>query len=146
MGDWSVSKQAIVIGACIVSIVIFVIGAILGAGSSSSAVPLAGSTVTVTATATTTVKVKVTKKPKPAPTTTVTVTVRPKSRSAGGKETQSRPRDCTPGYSPCLAPASDYDCRGGSGNGPKYTGPVRVAGSDPYDLDRDGDGKACEWS
>jgi hypothetical protein len=40
-----------------------------------------------------------------------------------------------------LAPASDYDCAGGSGNGPKYTGPVRVTGSDPYDLDRDGDGK-----
>ena len=55
-------------------------------------------------------------------------------------------RNCTPGYSPCLPPASDYDCRGGSGNGPKYSGPVRVTGSDPYDLDRDGDGKACEWS
>jgi beta-lactam-binding protein with PASTA domain len=54
--------------------------------------------------------------------------------------------NCTPGYSPCLAPASDYDCRGGTGNGPKYTGPVRVTGPDPYDLDRDGDGKACEWS
>jgi resuscitation-promoting factor RpfB len=54
--------------------------------------------------------------------------------------------NCTPGYSPCLPPASDYDCRGGSGNGPEYTGPVRVTGSDPYDLDRDGDGKACEWS
>jgi hypothetical protein len=88
----------------------------------------------------------VTKKPKPAPTTTITVTARPKSRSAGGKETQSRPRNCTRGYSPCLTPASDYDCRGGSGNGPKYTGPVRVTGSDPYDLDRDGDGRACEWS
>ena len=35
---------------------------------------------------------------------------------------------------------------GGSGNGPKYTGPVRVTGSDPYDLDRDGDGVGCEWS
>jgi resuscitation-promoting factor RpfB len=55
-------------------------------------------------------------------------------------------RNCTPGYSPCLPPASDYDCRDGSGNGPKYSGPVRVTGSDPYDLDRDGDGKACEWS
>jgi hypothetical protein len=50
--------------------------------------------------------------------------------------------------SPRLPLASDYDCRGGSGNGPKYSGPVRVTGSDPYDLDRDGDGdgKACEWS
>jgi hypothetical protein len=55
-------------------------------------------------------------------------------------------RNCTAGYSPCLLPASDYDCRGGSGNGPEYTGPVRVTGSDLYDLDRDGDGKACEWS
>jgi hypothetical protein len=55
-------------------------------------------------------------------------------------------RNCTPGYSPCLPPASDYDCRGGSGNGPKYTGPVRVTGSDPYHLDKDRDGKGCERS
>jgi hypothetical protein len=53
-------------------------------------------------------------------------------------------RNCTPGYSPCLPPASDYDCESGNGNGPKYTGPVRVTGSDPYDLDRDGDGVGCE--
>jgi hypothetical protein len=53
-------------------------------------------------------------------------------------------RNCTPGYSPCLPPASDYDCAGGSGNGPKYTGPVRVTGPDPYDLDRDGDGVGCD--
>jgi hypothetical protein len=52
--------------------------------------------------------------------------------------------NCTPGYSPCLPPASDYDCRGGSGDGPEYSGPVRVTGSDPYDLDRDGDGVGCE--
>lgn len=52
--------------------------------------------------------------------------------------------NCTPGYSPCLPPASDYDCEGGSGDGPKYTGLVEVTGSDPYDLDRDGDGTACE--
>lgn len=55
-------------------------------------------------------------------------------------------RNCTPGYSPCLPPASDYDCRGSSGNGPKYTGPVRVTGSDPYHLDRNRDGKGCERS
>lgn len=53
--------------------------------------------------------------------------------------------NCTPGYSPCLPPASDYDCAGGSGNGPEYAhGPIKVTGSDPYDLDRDGDGVACE--
>ena len=54
------------------------------------------------------------------------------------------PSNCTPGYSPCLAPKSDYDCAGGSGNGPGYTGLVHVTGSDPYDLDADGDGVACE--
>ncbi|WP_246159677.1 excalibur calcium-binding domain-containing protein [Nocardioides antri] len=54
------------------------------------------------------------------------------------------PQNCTAGYDPCLAPASDYDCAGGSGDGPKYTGFVRVTGYDPYDLDADGDGIACE--
>ena len=53
--------------------------------------------------------------------------------------------NCTPGYKPCLPPASDYDCAGGSGDGPKYVqGPVYVTGSDPYSLDSDGDGVACE--
>ncbi|GAA3650938.1 hypothetical protein GCM10022237_08360 [Nocardioides ginsengisoli] len=53
--------------------------------------------------------------------------------------------NCTSGYSPCLAPASDYDCAGGSGDGPKYVhGTVKVTGSDPYDLDRDGDGIGCD--
>jgi hypothetical protein len=51
---------------------------------------------------------------------------------------------CTPGYSPCLPPASDYDCAGGSGDGPKYTGYVTVTGSDPYGLDSDSDGAGCE--
>lgn len=41
--------------------------------------------------------------------------------------------------------AGDYDCAGGSGNGPNYVrGPIRVVGADPFDLDRDGDGIACE--
>jgi hypothetical protein len=52
---------------------------------------------------------------------------------------------CTPGYTPCLSPASDYDCAGGSGDGPEYAvGPITVTGSDPYDLDSEGDGIACE--
>jgi hypothetical protein len=52
---------------------------------------------------------------------------------------------CHTSYDPCLDPsASDYDCEGGSGDGPNYTGPVTVKGDDPYDLDRDGDGYACE--
>lgn len=45
----------------------------------------------------------------------------------------------------CLDPSSpDYDCAGGEGNGPDYAGPVRVVGSDDYDLDRDGDGQGCD--
>jgi hypothetical protein len=52
---------------------------------------------------------------------------------------------CHPGYSGCLKQnAGDYDCAGGSGNGPNYTGPVKVSGSDPFDLDRDNDGMGCE--
>jgi hypothetical protein len=52
---------------------------------------------------------------------------------------------CHPSYDPCLDPtASDYDCDGGSGDGPEYTGFVTVKGSDPYGLDNDGDGTGCE--
>ena len=52
---------------------------------------------------------------------------------------------CTEGYDPCIPPGPDVDCAGGSGNGPRYVeGPIRVTGSDPYGLDRDGDGIGCE--
>jgi hypothetical protein len=52
---------------------------------------------------------------------------------------------CDPNYSGCVPIASDVDCAGGSGNGPAYvSGPVRVVGSDIYQLDRDGDGTACD--
>ena len=45
----------------------------------------------------------------------------------------------------CVPISSDVDCAGGSGNGPAYfDGVARVVGSDVYDLDRDGDGYACE--
>lgn len=53
--------------------------------------------------------------------------------------------NCNPNYSGCVPNASDVDCSGGSGNGPAYvSGPIRVIGSDVYDLDRDGNGLACE--
>jgi glucodextranase-like protein len=72
--------------------------------------------------------------PEPTPTATPTSTPTPAASN------------CDPNYAgACLDPnASDYDCLGGSGDGPKYTGPVRVVGDDHYDLDRDGDGYACE--
>jgi len=56
-------------------------------------------------------------------------------------------RKCDPNYrGKCLRPnVSDYDCAGGSGNGPYYVrGPFRVVGDDHYRLDRDRDGIACE--
>jgi hypothetical protein len=53
--------------------------------------------------------------------------------------------NCHPSYDPCLDPnASDYDCDGGSGDGPNYTGFVTVTGPDDYGLDSDGDGTGCE--
>jgi len=45
----------------------------------------------------------------------------------------------------CVPIASDVDCAGGSGDGPEYVeGPVRVVGSDVYDLNRDSDDIACD--
>ena len=65
---------------------------------------------------------------------------RPNDRGGGGGGAR-----CTPGYTPCIRPGPDVDCRGGSGNGPRYVdGPVRVTGSDPYGLDSDGNGVGCE--
>lgn len=59
--------------------------------------------------------------------------------------TPSARRACDPNYSGrCLTPdAGDYDCRGGSGNGPNYTGRVQVVGVDRFGLDDDGDGVGC---
>jgi hypothetical protein len=65
----------------------------------------------------------------------------------GATTTGSSGSKCDPNYQgACLDPnASDYDCAGGSGNGPRYVqGPIRVVGNDHFGLDRDGDGIACE--
>ncbi|MEU2033033.1 hypothetical protein [Nocardia amamiensis] len=51
---------------------------------------------------------------------------------------------CHPSYDPCLPMVSDVDCEGGGGDGPVYTGRVRVIGPDEYGLDRDGDGVGCD--
>ncbi len=61
---------------------------------------------------------------------------------------QEEASECDPNYSgACLDPyASDYDCEGGSGDGPEYTGTVTVVGEDHYGLDSDGDGIGCEPS
>ncbi|WP_050803369.1 MULTISPECIES: hypothetical protein [Protofrankia] len=57
------------------------------------------------------------------------------------------PAVCNPAYPDvCLKDGiGDYDCAGGSGNGPNYvTGPVRVLSPDPFRLDSDHDGFGCE--
>jgi hypothetical protein len=53
---------------------------------------------------------------------------------------------CHQSYSgACLDPnAGDYDCIGGRGDGPNFTGRVYVVGPDVFGLDRDGNGIGCE--
>ena len=54
--------------------------------------------------------------------------------------------NCDPNYAgACLDPESyDYDCAGGSGDGPDYSGTVEVVGTDVHGLDRDGNGVGCD--
>lgn len=59
--------------------------------------------------------------------------------------------NCHPSYPDVCIPfgSADYDCAGGSGNGPNYIqGPIRVRHDvpdpDPHGLDRDKDGVGCE--
>ncbi len=70
---------------------------------------------------------------------------KPAATSSAASSAASGKR-CHPSYAgACLDPgASDYDCAGGSGNGPLYTGRVRVVGPDVFGLDRDGNGYGCE--
>jgi PASTA domain len=71
----------------------------------------------------------------------------PPPSTAPPPPTTTPARNCDPSYPDvCLDPgAVDYDCAGGSGDGPKYVeGPIRVLPPDPFDLDRDGDGWGCE--
>jgi hypothetical protein len=61
------------------------------------------------------------------------------------EHTEELASECDPNYSGCLNPnSSDYDCLGGSGDGPDYTGTVTVLGEDHYGLDADGDGTGCD--
>lgn len=47
---------------------------------------------------------------------------------------------CEPGYSPCLPTVADLNCD----DIPSDKTPVTVTGSDPYELDADGDGYGCD--
>jgi hypothetical protein len=69
--------------------------------------------------------------------------------SKGPKPQPPPQQNCTSGYSPCLVyhGGADYDCYGGSGDGPYYTEPgvtYTISGSDPYGLDGNDNGFGCE--
>lgn len=74
----------------------------------------------------------------------ITTTTRPPTTTTPPAPAAS----CHPSYEGACLPAdsSDVDCAGGGGNGPDYAQEknFRVVGPDVYDLDRDGDGYACE--
>jgi hypothetical protein len=93
----------------------------------------------------------------PAPTTTAPTTTRAPATTRTPATTRPARRvpaptvaaaraGCDPSYpDACLDRAGDYDCEGGTGNGPNYVdGPLRVRAPDPFDLDKDGDGWGCE--
>jgi hypothetical protein len=84
----------------------------------------------------------------PAATVVRTAAAKPtRTISAEGPSESATPEsNCDPSYEgACLDPtASDYDCKGGSGDGPDYTGVVTVVGEDHFGLDADRDGVGCE--
>jgi hypothetical protein len=107
----------------------------------------AETTMATTSTVTTTIPTTTTRAPATTKPAKVKVTSPPTTRRPRPATTRAPASDCHPSYSgACLHEGiGDYDCAGGSGNGPNYvSGPVRVRGSDPFDLDRDGDGWGCE--
>jgi hypothetical protein len=133
-------------------IVASIIGASVGAGENETATitteqsttterqtTTEATTTTTAAPTTTTVAPTTTTAPPPPPTTAITAPLPPPQTAA-----PAPPSGCHPSYDPCVPIASDVDCRGGSGDGPEYTGTVTVIGPDVYDLDRDGDGMGCE--
>jgi len=84
--------------------------------------------------------------PKPKPPSPKAVAPKPVVKAPAPAPTPAAPK-CHPSYSGvCLRPDSpDYDCAGGSGDGPDYVqGPFKVVGPDEYGLDRDHDGIGCE--
>lgn len=60
-----------------------------------------------------------------------------KSAAPKAKPKPKPKKNCAAGYSPCLPVVADLNC-------PDIGHPVTVTGSDPYGLDRDGDGVGCD--
>jgi len=149
------------IATAVVALIVFLM-AVVGGGDEEPDVAN-GAAATETTTTTTTPPTTTTTTTTPPPTTTTTTTTTPPPPPPTPKRTttqapapppapkpapkpEPKPEPaCHPNYGGCVPVASDVDCAGGSGNGPAYVqGPVRVIGADVYDLDRDGDGTACD--
>lgn len=80
--------------------------------------------------------------PQPTPVPTAAPTAAPAAPTAAPPA-----GNCHPSYSGYCVTAGigDWDCAGGSGNGPNYLPvPVQVVGYDEYGLDADNDGWGCE--
>jgi micrococcal nuclease len=85
-------------------------------------------------------------KPKPTPKTVAKATPKPVAKAKATPKPKPAAK-CHPSYSNvCLKQGiGDYDCAGGSGNGPNYVrGPVEVVGPDEFRLDANQDGIGCE--
>ena len=154
-------KRTKIIGGSILGLAVLgVIGQATGAGadSASTTPPAAASTSTPAPAAPAptskpepTTKAPPASKPAPAPKPEPTTKAPPASKPAPAPKPEpttkaSAAPACHPSYvGACLDPtAADYDCIGGSGNGPEYTGRVTVVGPDVFGLDHDGDGIGCE--
>jgi hypothetical protein len=144
---WHQNRRAVLIGAFV-----FLLGGAIGAAATDG-----GKTTTRTATKTaranvhtTTQTTTVTKIQTPQTATATTNPVPPTSTTGavGPTTTPDASTGCDPSYANvCLDPkASDYDCKGGGGDGPKFvSGPVVIVGSDHFGLDgSDHDGIGCE--
>jgi hypothetical protein len=111
--------------------------------TTSSSAPASTSTTTAPSTTSTTVGRTTTT---PAPATTRPATRVVPLATTTTVATAVTGSGCDPNYSgACVPIASDVDCSR-SANGPAYVDAknIRVVGTDIYDLDRNGDGIACE--
>ena len=145
---WRQNRRAVLIGAFV-----FLLGGAIGAAANDG-----GKTTTVARTATKTARAQVrtetstvtqTQSQPQTQTATTNPATTPSTTGAVGPTTAPAPSTgCDPSYANvCLDPnASDYDCKGGGGDGPKFvTGPVVIVGTDHFGLDgSDHDGVGCE--